>query len=129
MTGIIVALFRHDDRADAAFFPAEAGAQQQVGIAGHEFQHFDEIDRQGQRHGAHDVVQKPFDIGLGQRPLAKLRERFLLLGAAAQFLLQPDPLGDVVADADHAPGAPSSKATGPDASIQQSSRSSRGATR
>ena len=38
----------------------------------------------------------------GQRPLAKLRERFLLLGAAAQFLLQLDPLGDLVADAEHA---------------------------
>src|SRR5208282_3875558 len=35
----------------------------------------------------------------GQCALAELSKRFLLLGAAAQLVLQIDPLGDVVAEA------------------------------
>ena len=66
--------------------PAEAGAQQQFGVAGKEFQHFDEVDRQGQRDRADGVVQEPFEIGLRERSFAELGERFLLLCAIATLV-------------------------------------------
>ena len=57
-----------------------------------------------ERDGAHGVVEQPFEIGLGQRALAELSQRFLVLGAAAQLVFQVDAPGNVVAEADDARG-------------------------
>ena len=91
-------------RADEIALPAEAGAQQQLAVAGQKFEDFDEIDRQRERHGRDRVVEQPLDIGLGQRPLAELGERFLLLGAATQLVLETDPPRHIVAETRHALG-------------------------
>ncbi len=86
--------------------PAEAGAQQQVSVAGQQFEDLDEIDRQRERDRADGVVEQPLQIGLDQRALAELRQRFLLLDAAAQFRFEIETFGDVVAEPEHALGHP-----------------------
>ena len=100
--GVGVGLRRRQCRPDEVGLPAEAGAQYQLGAAGKKLEDLDEFDRQRQRDGADRIVEQPFEIGLGQRALAELSQRLLLLGAAAQLVLEIDPLGDVVAQADHA---------------------------
>ena len=80
------------NRADDVTLPAEAGAQQQLAIARQQFEDFDEVDRKRQRDGAHRIVEQPLQIGLDERALAELRQRFLLLGAAAQLIFE---IGDV----------------------------------
>ena len=75
---------RGQNRADEVRFPAEAGAQHELAAAGQKLEDLDEIDRQRQRDRAHGVVEQPFEIGLGQRALAELSQRFLVLGAVAQ---------------------------------------------
>src|SRR5580704_18434310 len=63
---------------------------------------FDEIDRQRDCDSADSVFQEAFEIGLEQSTLAELRQRLLLFHAAAQFGLKINPLGDVVAQPEHA---------------------------
>ena len=101
----IVAVFpRGHDRADAALLPAKTGAQQQVGVAGQEFEDLNEIDRQCTRDRVRHVLEQPFDVGFNECPLAELGQRCLLPGAAADLVLQPHRFGDVVAQPDHAGG-------------------------
>ncbi len=78
--------------------PAEAGAQHQLAAAGQQLQNLDEVDRQRQCDRQDGIVEQPLEIGLGQCPLAELRQRFLLLGAAAQLVFEIDPIGVLLID-------------------------------
>ena len=66
-----------------SFFQPKPRAQQKLVVTGQQFEDFDKVDRQRQRDGADSIIQKPFDIGLGQGALAELRKRLLLFGATA----------------------------------------------
>ncbi len=95
---------RGDDGTDETRLPAETGAQQEVGIAGQQFEHLDEIDRQRRRDRIDNVAQQRVEIAFHQGTLAELGERLLLSDAVAQFRLEIDPFSHVLADSYHAHG-------------------------
>ena len=93
---------RRDVRAaDQARLPADARAQQQLGIARHEFQDLDEFDVEHRGDDDGGVVKKCLEVGLRQRALAKPCDGLLLARAMAQFAVQFDAVGDVAAGAEH----------------------------
>ena len=94
---IAIGVRRGQDRADQIRRPAEAGAQQQLGAAGQQFEDLDEVDRQRERDRRDGVVEQPLQIRLDQGALAELRQRLLLLGAAAQLAFEGATFSAVVA--------------------------------
>src|SRR4029077_1235289 len=84
--------------------PTIPGSQQQLGIAGQQFQDLDEIDIDRQSNRAVRVFEEPLQIRLRECPLAKLRQGFLLLDPAAQLNFEIGALGYVVAQTDDASG-------------------------
>jgi len=85
VAGLRMAAGRLVRSADETFAPADARAQQKLGVAGHQFEDLHELDIEDLREGGDDLVEQRLQIGIGQRALAEPRENFLLLGAYAQF--------------------------------------------
>ena len=86
--------------ADSARAPAEAGAQQELGVARHQFEDLHELDVENLGDRRDDLVEQRLQIGFGERALAEPRHDLLLLGADAQFAQQLLPVGHVAADAE-----------------------------
>jgi hypothetical protein len=82
-TGIAIGSRCGQDRSNHFLLPAKPGTKHELGIARQQFEDFDKIDRERERDGADGIVQEPLKIGLRQRSLGKLRQRLLLLDAAA----------------------------------------------